>query len=276
MAPKLTDTPVRTEERVYKTTPQGELKLHFFLPADSKPEDHRPVIVFFFGGGWKNGNYTQFQSQSEYFASRGLVAASADYRISSVHKTTPAECVADAKSAIRWVRAHAKEFGVDPDKVIASGGSAGGHLAAAAALVPGFDEATDDMKVSCVPNAMVLFNPALNLSQAPTPIKDAKGNNISKEISPTVYLTKSAPPSVIFFGTADRLGAMGTEYAARAKELGVRADLYLAPDMPHGFFNRAPWTQVTAKKADEWLASQGYLSGPPAVKVPEGAPALTQ
>src|SRR5688500_2315402 len=87
--PKLTNAKVKTADHVYKKTPQGELTLHGFFPADWTVADRRPVIVFFFGGGWKNGSFTQFVPQSEYFASRGIVALSADYRIESKHKTTP-------------------------------------------------------------------------------------------------------------------------------------------------------------------------------------------
>src|SRR5262245_31535008 len=88
-APSMTDAPVKHEDKVYKKTPQGELTLHFAFPVDWESSDKRPAIVFFFGGGWKNGSYQQFVSQSDYFASRGMVAASADYRIESVHHTTP-------------------------------------------------------------------------------------------------------------------------------------------------------------------------------------------
>ena len=137
-ATKITTEKFRIEDFVFKKTPQGELTLHGFFPTDWKPTDQRPVIVFFFGGGWKNGSFTQFVPQSEYFATRGIVAFSADYRIESKHKTTPDVCVEDAKSAIRWVRANAGKLGIDPNKVIASGGSAGGHLAAATAAYPEF------------------------------------------------------------------------------------------------------------------------------------------
>ena len=141
-APKLTELAVTNEVRAYKKTPQGELSLHFSFPVDWKPSDKRPAIVFFFGGGWKNGSYLQFVSQSDYFASRGMVAASADYRIESIHHTKPDKCVEDAKSAVRWLRQHASELGIDPNKVVASGGSAGGHLALTTALLTsasGFD-----------------------------------------------------------------------------------------------------------------------------------------
>jgi acetyl esterase/lipase len=264
--PKLTSAAIQSDDLPYKTPPQGELKLHVFYPPGWKATDKRPVIVFFFGGGWRNGSYLQFVPQSEYFASRGLVTISADYRIQSKHKTTPDKSVEDARSAVRFVRANAAKLGIDPDKLIAGGGSAGGHLAACTALVDGFD-AADDPKASCRPNALVLYNPALNL----TLLKDraipgADGKDIAKAISPTLYLTRSAPPAVIFFGTGDRMLAMGTEYVEKAKELGVRAELYTAADRPHGFFNRSPWLEATTERADRFLASLGYLTGDPTVK----------
>lgn len=255
---KLTDAKVTTADHVYKKTPEGELTLHGFFPADWKATDKRPVIVFFFGGGWKNGAYTQFVPQAEYFASRGLVALSADYRIESKHKTTPDKCVEDAKSAVRWVRANAGKLGVDADRVIASGGSAGGHIAACTALVDGFDSPDDPKDTSCVPAALLLFNPALNL---PREIKDAKGTDIAAKISPTKFLTKKAPPTWVVFGDADAMLGQGEEFAKAAKELGVSVELFTAAKQPHGFFNRSPWIESTTAAADEWLVKQGYLKG---------------
>ncbi len=269
--PKLTDAKVQTIDHMYKKTAEGELTLHGFFPADWKATDKRPVIVFFFGGGWKNGTFTQFVPQAEYFASRGIVAISADYRILNTHKTTPDKAVEDAKSAIRWVRANAAKLGIDPQKVIASGGSAGAHLAAATALVEKF-EAAGDPQVSCKPNALVLFNPFLN-GKGRT-IAGTNGENIAEAISPTLYLKKDAPPTILFFGTSDAMIDQGKEYAAKCKELGVTAELHTAADQPHGFFNRAPWCQVTAFKADEFLTSLGYLTGKPTLALPADAPAL--
>jgi acetyl esterase/lipase len=270
-AARLTDAKVVTADHVYKKTPEGELTLHGFFPTDWKPTDQRPVIVFFFGGGWKNGSFTQFVPQAEYFAGRGIVAFSADYRIESKHKTKPDAAVEDAKSAIRWVRANAAKLGIDPEKVIASGGSAGAHLAAAAALVEKFD-ATDDPKVSGKPNALVLFNPFLNGKGRTIPGRD--GTNIAEAISPTLFLKKDAPPCVIFFGTGDAMLDMGKEYVAKCKELGVKAELYTADEQPHGFFNREPWLSVTTRKADEFLVGLGYLKGEPTLKLPGNAPEL--
>lgn len=254
----LTDIKVLTADHVYKKPAEGELTLHGFFPPDWKATDKRPVVVFFFGGGWKNGAYTQFVPQAEYFASRGIVAFSADYRIESRHKTTPDKCVEDAKSAIRWVRANAGKLGVAPDKIIASGGSAGGHIAACTALVEGFDAATDPKGVSCVPAALLLFNPALNLTR---PIKDAQGDDIAARISPTRFLTPKAPPTWLVYGDADAALEQGKEYAKAAKERGVSVELLLAPSQPHGFFNRSPWLEATTHAADGWLVEKGFLPG---------------
>lgn len=278
---KLVTEPVKTREVVYKTTPQGELKLHLYSPGgEIQTAVQRPCVVFFFGGGWKSGSYLQFVPQAEYLATRGIVAACADYRISSIHKTTPDKCVEDAKSAIRWVRAHAHEIGVDPDKVIAAGGSAGGHLAACTALVPGFDAEGEDKSVSCKPNALVLFNPAMNIGTlfrervATTEPNSAFTQATADAITPNSFVSKDTPPAILFFGTADKLKAGADEYVAKARALGLRAEMHTAADMPHGFFNREPWLQVTAVQMDRFLASLGYLGGEPTLKLPEGAPAL--
>ena len=267
---KLTDAKVTKTDYVYKKTPEGELTLHGCFPADWKAADKRPVIVFFFGGGWKNGAFTQFVPQSEYFASRGLVAFSADYRIESKHKTTPDKCVEDAKSAIRWVRANAAKLGIDPNRIIAAGGSAGGHIAACTALVEGFDATDDPKDVSAVPAALLLYNPALNLPRA---VKDGRGDDIAAKISPTRFLKKSAPPTWLVYGDADAMLSQGKEFAAKAKELGVPVELLTAPKQPHGFFNRSPWIEATTRAADAWLVEQKFLTGAGPLK-PDAAAAL--
>lgn len=275
---KLTAEAVKTSEVVYKTTPQGELKLHVFSPAgEVQPAMQRPCVVFFFGGGWKSGSFKQFVPQAEYLATRGIVAACADYRIFNEHKTLPDKAVEDAKSAIRWVRGHATELGIDPNKVIAAGGSAGGHLAACTALVSAYDAESDDRSISAKPNAMVLFNPAMNIStlhKERVTGEAAMTLEMAEAITPNSFVAKDTPPAIIFFGTADKLKLGGDEYVKKARELGLRAEMWSAKDMPHGFFNREPWIQVTAHKMDAFLSSLGYLGGEATLKLPEGAPAL--
>ena len=114
----------------YKTTPQGELKVNLYFPRGWRNADRRPAIVFFFGGNCATGSPAQFASTAEYFASRGLVAASAEYRIESIHHTPPRACAEDGKSAVRWLRMNAARLGIDGKRIIAGGGSSGASIAA--------------------------------------------------------------------------------------------------------------------------------------------------
>ena len=122
-----------TVKPFYKKTKQADLAIHVHFPPAWKKEDKRPAIAFFFGGGWTSGTVKQFEPQAAYLASRGMVAARTDYRVKSRHNVTPDACVEDAKSAVRWLRQNAAMLGIDPDRIVASGGSAGGHIAACTA-----------------------------------------------------------------------------------------------------------------------------------------------
>ena len=155
----IANEPEPDEKIVYKKTEQGKLSLHLFYPDGHQKTDKRPVAVFIHGGGWTGGNPSAFYSQCNYLASRGIVAISVEYRLGKKHKTTPIECVKDGKSAMRWVRKNAGEIGVDPNKIIAGGGSAGGHVAASTGTATSFEEETDDKSISYCPQALVLFNP---------------------------------------------------------------------------------------------------------------------
>ena len=131
----LASLPVTQRETVYKSAGGADLKLHIFEPSERPSDKPLPAIVFFFGGGWTGGTPSQFFQHSRYLASRGMVAVSAEYRVKNRHGTTPAECVADGKSAVRWLRSHAAELGIDPARIAAGGGSAGGHVALCTAVI---------------------------------------------------------------------------------------------------------------------------------------------
>jgi len=249
-------------ERIYKRTPQGDLKIYLHFPKDWEKSDKRPGMIFFFGGAWIKGSPAQFIPQAEYFAGRGMVTARADYRV----KISPVVCVEDAKSAVRWFRAHASELGLDPGRIVGAGGSAGGHLAACAAMTDTQNAKGEDGAVSSKPNVMVLFNPVVIMSEQ---IAQKVGAVVSpeeaKQISPIVHMKKDTPPAILFYGTKDQFLAQGRAFLAKSKEIGNRVEVYSAEGQPHGFFNRSPWTEVTMRQADEFLVSLGYLKGKPTV-----------
>ena len=203
----------------------------------------------------------------------------ADYRVSSRHGTKAIQCVADAKSAIRWVRSNASELGVDQHRLVAGGGSAGGHLAACTGVVSGMEEPGEDTSVSSRPDALVLFNPPLALApieskhplgERATKIEERVGGDPQK-ISPYHHVQAGQPPAIIFFGTEDDLLQGAKLFQRASQRAGNRCELLTWDGARHGFFNygrdrNKPFAE-TVREADLFLASLGYLEGDPTIVV---------
>ncbi len=256
----------------YREIGDTKLNVWIFEPAEKAAASaKRPAIIFFFGGGWTSGSPSQFERQCRHFASRGMVAITADYRVGSRHGVKAAECVADAKSCVRWVRRHAERLGIDPARIVVGGGSAGGHLAAATATLPGLDAKGEDTAVSAIPNALVLFNPALVM--APIEGLDLKGFAATStaerfgceptKISPIHHVRAGLPPTLILHGKADSTVPIATAEAFESamKKAGNRCKLVGYEGQPHGFFNAAKYDETVAE-ADRFLVSLGFLNPP--------------
>jgi len=249
--------------QIYKEVGGHTLNLHIFTPpTHAQDKELKPAIVFFFGGGWVGGTPTQFYPQCQHLAKRGMVAISAEYRVKSRHHASPFDCVEDGKSALRWVRTHAGKLGIDPDRIAAGGGSAGGHVAAAVATVPGLEALGEDLSVSCLPDALVLFNPVYD--NGPGGFGHAKVKERYKEISPLHNLLEGMPPTIVFLGDQDNLIPVSTAEKFRddMRKLGNRSELFLYPGQKHGFFNQGKpgngYLQTLAEM-DRFLVSLGWL-----------------
>ena len=261
--------------KVYKTAGDAKLNVYAYFPQNHKPTDKRAAIVFFFGGGWRSGTPKQFEQHCKYLAERGMVAMTADYRVSSRHRTKAVDCVRDAKSAVRWIRKHAQELGVDPDRIAAGGGSAGGHIAACTGTITDFDEQSETKETRSTPNAMVLFNPAVILApiEGQLPISKDRMDELRnrmgvdpQELSPFHHLQAGQPATIIFHGEADKTVPYLTakKFAERMRELGNKCELVGYEDQGHGFFNYGrgggSMYRDTLSKMDAFLVAQGFLS----------------
>jgi acetyl esterase len=256
---------------VYKTVGDRELKVHFVFPADWKPEDKRPAILFFHAGSWIVGAPGQFNEHCKYLASRGMVAGQVEYRlVDRNNDEPPTVCIQDAKSAMRWLRANAGKLGVDSDHIAAGGGSAGGHLAAFLGIMDGLDDPKDDLKVSAKADAMVLFNPVFD--NGPTGWGYKRVKDRYKEFSPFHNVQKGNPPAIVFVGEKDGLIPPKTVLAFQElmKKAGNRCEAMVFEGEPHDFYNfgrkeNKPY-EDTVEAMDKFLGSLGWLTGPPTIK----------
>ncbi len=261
LAPLLRAAPIQDlgEAVVFKNTGKTDLELYLVKPTDWKASDSRPAIVWFHGGGWTGGNPGQFRDQAKHFAKLGFVCVLPEYRLIKGVPGPPVFPCRDAKSAMRYVRSHAAELGIDPKKIAAAGGSAGGHLAAFTALVEGTDDPADDLEISSKPAALLLFNPVLDNGEGEWGSDRVGGK--TKEFSPAHNVTRDAPPAIVFLGTADKLIPVATmkSFQKNMEAAGVRCDLYLYEGSAHGFFNSGPEKADTLRKSEAFLRDLGWL-----------------
>jgi acetyl esterase/lipase len=199
-----------------------------------------------------------------------MVAVLATYTVKRSGRTQ-FESITDVKSAIKWIREHADELGIDENRIAAGGGSAGGYLAACAALIKDLNEKNKDLSISPIPNALVLFNPRLILPSIGDPplskkdIRYVNGRNL-EEISPFHNIYKGAPPTIIFQGTADDSVSIqdAQQFSEKMKNYGNICEVVLYEGRKHGFFHyfhgNNPDFLSTMETTVLFLSKLGYIS----------------
>lgn len=251
-----------SENYTFKETSSIDLKIYVFKPDDWKVSNKNPAIVFYFGGGWNARHITQFVAYAQYYASKGYVCFIPNYRVRSTENSQAIDSVRDAQDAFAYVRKNANKFGIDRNRIAASGGSAGGHLAASLGTLKDLKH-----KKLSKPNALILFNPVCVVD----PLKNPKRFNFARlgvkgyEISPYHHVDKTVPPTIIYHGTEDRLVSYKTAEMFHEKMLEVGNDSTLIPfeGRDHGFFNHGKHLaesdyHKTLKYTDEFLSRMGW------------------
>ena len=279
------------QEMFFKSTKDTTLKIYYSKPADAKPGKKYPAIIWIHGGGWTSGTASSFFAHAKYFSQRGAVGFSIEYRLIKFGGTGLAECLSDCKSAIRFIRTHAKELNIDPDKIIVLGDSAGGHLAGALGTMDGFDDAADDLSISAKPNAMVLYNPCVDMTVYPL-VKNVLSDKIqnikaldsasikpedwqlARTFSPISYVKPGLPPCLILHGLADKVipSEQSVRFTDAMKKAGNNCTVLLLPNTRHAFVctnYTATEEQVVSAitEGDKFLTHLGYLKGEPTLRV---------
>lgn len=246
---------------VYKQIAGRQLRLHVFEPAELRRSDRRPCFLIFHGGGWVGGAPRRMYPFAEHFARLGMVGISAEYRLANPKAgNTVFDCVKDGRSAVRYVRRHAEKFGIDPKKIIVSGGSAGGHIAAGTALFDGVDEAGESTEASCVPDALVLLFPVIDTS--PGGYGNARLGQRWRELSPVHQVRQGVPATLLFHGAGDTVTPFAGAKAFHEAMLqaGNHCELDVHPGGVHGYlmFDRELYLDML-RKTEAFLRSLPQL-----------------
>lgn len=245
--------PYTPEKIVYKQAGR-DLALHLFRPAGKAPAEGRPAVVFLYAGGWRTGAPQQFYRECAYYASKGIVAVTADYRQEFLDGTSPLESLADAADAVAWLRRNARRWGIDPQRIAAAGSSAGGQLAAALGTLPQIDAASR-------PNLLLLYYAVVdNRTYGPETLRSRYA-----ELSPLHNITSATPPALFVLGDRDRLIPVqtGREFRDRMQAAGAECELHILKGKGHPIFEyRKPLTESfydIRTLTDRFLRRHGYL-----------------
>ena len=249
---------------VFGTGGGRDLKLNLFRPKSGNGPF--PGIVFIHGGGWRNGSPTAFERQALRLASTGYVAICIEYRLSG-EATFPA-AIEDSKCAVRWLRANAKQYAVNPDKIAVSGGSAGGHLSLLVGTSGGVAELEGTgghTGVSSAVQLVIAFNPVSYFPIKPDnpmiQVTSFLGGTVDevpeayRKASPPTWLDTGDPPMLLLHGTNDTTvpHQQSVKFMVELTKMKVLSKLYSEEGGGHGWFNRDPYYEPTYKALQYWL-----------------------
>jgi acetyl esterase/lipase len=265
---QLPDTVEMRAGLVYASPAGRDLHLDLFLPKSGAGPF--PAVVYIHGGGWSAGNRSAFRRQAAYMATKGFAGACIEYRLSGEAHYPAA--LHDAKAAVRWMRANAAKYRIQPDQIAAAGGSAGGHLVAmlgATGGMPAFEGDEGNSGYSSRVQAVAAFNPALDLVSFGKAGAGDANNAVAKflgcpyeenpklwaQATPLAHVSKDAAPFLFLHGTADRTVPyqQSVEMMKKLEAAGVHAEIFSADGAGHGFFNSPPFYEPALKRMEEFF-----------------------
>lgn len=244
------------EIKVYKKIEDIELDVHVFYPSNHQRNDDKAVFLFFHGGGWSLGLPENGYKNCKKMAEKGIVAISVEYRLIDVHGNTIQKGLEDAKSAIRWVRANASELGIDPNKVVATGFSAGAHLAATTAIIDDY-VSNDNSGFSSEPN-LVITQSSNYIADGDFFMGVSKGQ--AQSVSLLQNVKKDLPPFLSLHASNDYLDPVYTFYQFKSKMEEYENDFQFRvfEGVDHFFSDREAKKEVDSL-INEFLERRGYF-----------------
>ncbi len=251
----------KAQAKTYSTEGGRELRIHFYFPREFKEGDARTAILFFNGGAWDRGSVIQFAPHALHFVERGAVCGLVEYRDRQRHpESVPGDAVADARSAVQFVRVHAERLGVDPDKVVGVGAGAGGCLVGNTAMPEG--SASDG--IDSRPNASVLYSPIIDVEKGSYGFEQFNDPASARQISLSRRIAGGLAPMLILHGTADRLipVELVKDFAKKIQKRKNSCHLVELEGRDQNFFNLNvdPMSfEIVLAETGEFLEGHGFL-----------------
>jgi acetyl esterase/lipase len=248
----------RQTAAVYKKTDIGDLKAHIFVSTAVKKNDRRPVILYFHGGGWTRGAAEGFFRSCRHFSVRGWTAISFEYRLADWNETNPIHCIMDTKSAIRWVRKNSEKLHIDPDRIVIAGQSAGGHLALSSFFITAFNEKSDDLSISCKPNAIICYSTCYDTKRVPHFISLLPKSYSLEKTSPYYNICPGAPPVLMFHTRQDKIVAyrQADDFYRKMQEYKNHCELITFNEGSHDLF--ADYAEEILAWQEDFLIRMGF------------------
>lgn len=264
------------KKMIYKKGEHYELSVDIFYSSDNRDDQSYPAIALFHGGGWVYGSPEEFYGACKRYAQKGFISFSFQYRLSINEDGTypnpgvsPIESVKDARSAIRWLRENADGLGIDPEKIIVGGQSAGGQLALSTVFADDINEETDNPDTSPVPNALLLFSSCYNTMEAWIDNLLAERRHRIWDISPYHNVKSGMPPTIAFHGNADCMVMFYTVlfFSDKMRELGNDFELITLEGRDHYLGEGSAEEEKYARyfdenileRTDQFLSENGFI-----------------
>ncbi len=244
----------------YKTVGDSELSAHIFTPDGHSTSDKIAALIFMHGGGLRQGSPQQGYDLAARLIPEGIAVVSIAYRLLDTPDRTLDEIISDAKSSVRWLRENASDLGIDPDRIVMSGHSAGAYLALTTGVIDEFDEITENLEVSSVPNHMILWSVPVSRTDNSENSMVPEGYSMD-DFVPANYVAADMPPALFIHGNADTTVAFEPAMAFHQQygEAGNQTKFHLISGADH-FFRRPEHRSQVFTLISNYLVSLGYAS----------------
>lgn len=240
---------------VYKQIGDVALEAHVFFPENEATD--KGAYLFFHGGGWSTGIPEWGYTDCKRYRDKGMLAISFEYRLLDIHSSNIINCLEDANSAILWTREHSDFLGIDPEKIVAAGFSAGGHIAAGTAILDEFN-IENEQGVNSKPNALIIHSATYNTTKGGFFRRQSNGNAVS--ISNQHQVKSGLVPGIYFHGTRDHLAPIPefTDFRDKMDSLGNDYEYKIFEGVGH-FFGDPQSKEEVRVLTEKFLRERGFI-----------------